>query len=143
MMADDIQEAEDITAIASGLNINIGTLNQRTIPAMFAAGKKANALGCPALLDPVGAGASTLRTQTALDLIEGIQFTAIRGNSSEIKALAAGSSTTKGVDADLGDAVTEATLDTSIAFAKSLAARLNTIVIITGPIDLVADESHC
>ena len=65
IMADDAEEAEEITAICGGLNINIGTLNQRTIPAMHLAGKKANELGHPVVLDPVGAGASKLRTNTA------------------------------------------------------------------------------
>ena len=60
IMADDIGEAEEITSLCGGLNINIGTLNQRTIPAMLAAGKRAKALGHPVVLDPVGAGASAL-----------------------------------------------------------------------------------
>ena len=101
IMSDDIQDVEDITAICGGLNINIGTLNQNTIPSMFAAGRKANALGHPVVLDPVGAGASALRTQTALKLLEEVKFTVIRGNISEIKALAAGAGTTRGVDADV------------------------------------------
>ena len=66
IMADDVDEVEEITTICGGLNINIGTLNKRTIPAMLAAGKKANALAHPVVLDPVGAGASALRTETAL-----------------------------------------------------------------------------
>ena len=125
IMSNDIQDVEDITSICGGLNINIGTLNQNTIPSMFAAGKKANELGHPVVLDPVGAGASALRTQTALKLLEEVKFTVVRGNISEIKTLAAGSGTTKGVDADVADAVTEDTLDASVAFAKSMAARLN------------------
>ena len=75
IMADDAEEAEEITAICGGLNINIGTLNQRTIPAMHLAGKKANELGHPVVLDPVGAGASKLRTNTAKALLEDIHFT--------------------------------------------------------------------
>ncbi|MCE2604250.1 hydroxyethylthiazole kinase, partial [Pseudomonas aeruginosa] len=78
-----------------------------TIPAMLAAGKKANQCGRPVLLDPVGAGASPLRTQTAGQLLDQVSFTAIRGNVSEIKALSLGSATTRGVDADLADAITE------------------------------------
>src|SRR5574344_2189372 len=66
IMADDPAEVADIQAICSGLNINIGTLNERTIPAMFSAGECAVRLGHPLLLDPVGAGASALRTRTAL-----------------------------------------------------------------------------
>ena len=69
IMSDDREDVEDITSICGGLNINIGTLNQNTIPSMFLAGKKANELGHPVLLDPVGAGASKLRTDTALKLM--------------------------------------------------------------------------
>ena len=68
IMADDIDDVEDITGICGGLNINIGTLNKNTIPSMLAAGKKANELGHAVLLDPVGAGASRLRTETAMKL---------------------------------------------------------------------------
>lgn len=107
IMADDAEEAEEITAICGGLNINIGTLNQRTIPAMHLAGKKANELGHPVVLDPVGAGASKLRTNTAKALLEDIHFTVLRGNISEIKTLALGTGGAKGVDADIADKVTK------------------------------------
>ena len=143
IMSDDIQDVEDITSICGGLNINIGTLNQNTIPSMFAAGKKANALGHPVLLDPVGAGASALRTQTALKLMEEVKFAVIRGNISEIKTLAAGSGKTRGVDADVADAVTEENLDSSVSFAKAMADKTGSIIAITGAIDLVADGKQC
>lgn len=145
IMADDADEAEEITAVCAGLNLNIGTLNRRTIPAMLAAGKKANALGHPAVLDPVGAGASALRTATALRLLDEVRFTVIRGNISEIKTLAAGRGTTQGVDADLADKVTEETLDEAVAFAKAFAARTGAVVAITGAIDIVADgrRAYC
>src|SRR5690349_12451073 len=64
IMSDDADEVEEITTICGGLNINIGTLNSRTIPSMLLAGKKANSLNHPVVLDPVGAGASVLRTNT-------------------------------------------------------------------------------
>ena len=105
IMSDEPEDVEDITSICQGLNINIGTLNKRTIESMFIAGKRANKLGHMVLLDPVGAGASTLRTNTAVELMKKIKFNAIRGNISEIKTLAYGSGTTKGVDADVADAV--------------------------------------
>ena len=114
IMADDSEEVEDITSICQGLNINIGTLNKNTIPSMFLAGKKANALGHVVLLDPVGAGASRLRTKTANELVRDIKFTVIRGNISEIRTLIEGTGNTKGVDADLSDAVTEDNLDETI-----------------------------
>lgn len=143
IMSDDMEEVEEITSICGGLSINIGTLNQRTIPAMLAAGKKSNALGHPVLLDPVGAGASALRTQTARRLAEEIRFTVIRGNISEIKAMVAGGGSTKGVDADMADAVTEEKLEQAVAFAKAAAERYGAIVAITGAIDLVSDGKTC
>ena len=104
IMSDDADDVEDITSICGGLNINIGTLNKNTIPSMFLAGKKANALGHIVLLDPVGAGASRLRTDTANRLMQEVRFDAVRGNISEIKTLCTGSGSTKGVDADAVDA---------------------------------------
>ncbi|MCR5401724.1 MAG: hydroxyethylthiazole kinase [Treponema sp.] len=143
IMSDDDGEVEEITAICGGLNINIGTLNKNTIPSMFLAGKKANELGHKVLLDPVGAGASALRTNTALDLLKKVKFDVIRGNISEIKTLAVGSGTTKGVDADVSDAVTEENLDKSIAFAKEFASKTGAVIAITGAIDLVCDSEKC
>ena len=70
IMSDEPDDVADITSICGGLNINIGTLNKRSIEAMFVAGAKSNELGHPVLLDPVGAGASALRTNTAVDIIK-------------------------------------------------------------------------
>ena len=123
IMADDAEEVEEITAICDGLNINIGTLSRQRIPSMFLAGKKANALGHPVVLDPVGAGACTLRTETALKLLDEVKFSAIRGNISEIKALAFGKGKTNGVDADLADTVTADNLEQAVEFAKRFAER--------------------
>ena len=141
IMADDENEVEEITTICGGLNINIGTLNKRTIASMLKAGKKANELNHPVVLDPVGAGASALRTDTAMKLLEEVKFSVIRGNISEIKTLALGSGTTKGVDADVADKVTEENLDEVIAFAKAFAAKTGAVIAITGAIDIVADSS--
>lgn len=143
IMSDEPEDVCDITSICGGLNINIGTLNQRSIEAMFLAGHRANELGHIVLLDPVGAGASKLRTGTAASLIKEIQFDLIRGNISEIKTLACGSGTTKGVDADLADAVDEENPDNMVAFAKAFAEREECIIAITGAIDLVADSNRC
>ena len=142
IMADESEEVEDITSICGGLNINIGTLNRHTIPAMFKAGKKANELGHPVLLDPVGAGASSLRTDTAKQLLEDIHFSVIRGNISEIKTLAAGSGSTRGVDADVADAVTDANLAETAAFAKELSKTTGAVIAITGAIDIIADANE-
>lgn len=140
IMADDQEEVADITAICGGLNINIGTLNSRTISSMLIAGKKANLLNHPVVFDPVGAGASRLRTETAWKLLEEVRFTVIRGNISEVKTLASGSGTTKGVDADVADQVTEENLEEAVAFAKGFARKMGAVVAITGAIDIVADE---
>lgn len=140
IMADDVEEVEEITSICGGLNINIGTLNQRTIPAMRKAGIKANELGHPVVLDPVGAGASWLRTDTAMELLEHVKFTVIRGNISEIKTLASGNGSTRGVDADIADTVTEENLPEAAAFVKEFSQKTGAVVAVTGAIDIVADE---
>lgn len=139
IMADDAEEAEEITSICQGLNLNIGTLNQRTIPAMIKAGKRAAELGHTILLDPVGAGASALRTRTARRLMEEIPLSVIRGNISEIRALALGAGTTKGVDADAADCVTEETMAQTIAFAEAFAKKTQAVIAITGAADIVTD----
>jgi len=145
IMADDKDEVEDITAVCAGLNINIGTLNSRTVASMLLAGKRANQLRHPVVLDPVGAGASKLRTETAMRLVNEIRFSVIRGNISEIKTLASGSGTTKGVDADVADSVTEETLEDVVAFAKTFAEKTGAVIAITGAIDIVADgkKAYC
>jgi len=143
IMSDEPEDVEDITSICGGLNINIGTLNQSSIKGMFLAGKRANELGHKVLLDPVGAGASRLRTKTATSLMDEIKFNVIRGNISEIKTLASGSGTTKGVDADVADAVTEDNLEEAVSFAKAFAKASGAAVAITGATDLVSDGDRC
>lgn len=143
IMSDEPRDVEDITSICGGLCINIGTLNKRSIEAMFLAGKKAKELGHILLLDPVGAGASRLRTETAQKIIAELKPDIIRGNISEIKALALGVGTTKGVDADVADAVTEENLDSAVNFARNFAANTNSVAAITGKIDIVTDGAKC
>ncbi len=142
IMADDKNEVGEITSICTALNINIGTLNSNTIESMMIAGKKSNELSHPILLDPVGVGASTLRTGTALELVEKVNFSVIRGNISEIKMLALNEGSTKGVDADIADAVSEDNIDEVVAFAKKYAKKTNAIIAITGAIDIVADSNQ-
>jgi len=143
VMADDPEEAEEITALSAGLCLNIGTLNARTIPSMHAAGKRARDLGHPVVLDPVGAGASKLRTETAIRLLDEVHPTLVRGNISEIRTLAVGTGTTSGVDADAADAVTEENLAVSANFLRAFAARTGAIIAVTGAVDLVTDGSSC
>ena len=143
IMSDEPEDVADITSICGGLNINIGTLNQRSIEGMFIAGKKAVELGHIVLLDPVGAGASKLRTDTAIRIMNTIKPDIIRGNVSEIKTLALGCGTTKGVDADAADTVTDCNLDDMITFAKNFSKKTEAVIAITGAIDLVADSEKC
>lgn len=140
IMADDINEVEEITSICSSLVINIGTLNKKTIGSMIKAGKKANELGHPVILDPVGAGASRLRTETVFELLREIKFSVIRGNISEIKTVYKGSGTTKGVDADVKDVVNDNNLDEVVVFAKELSKKTGAVIAITGAIDIVSDS---
>jgi len=141
VMADDIGEAADIAALANAVVINIGTLNERTIRSMFAAAKKAAELGRPAILDPVGAGASRLRTETALALLRDIRFSVIRGNVSEIKTLHAGCGTTRGVDADEKDLRADG-LEAVAATARSLARKTGAVVAVTGATDILSDGNR-
>lgn len=143
IMSDEPKDVADITAICGSLYINIGTLNRSSIEAMLVAGKKASDNGKLILLDPVGAGASSLRTTTALEILKQTTVGIIRGNISEIKALASGSGTTRGVDADTADEITPENLSAMIDFAKKLSEQSKAVIAITGKIDLVADSRKC
>ena len=140
IMADDAAEVHDIVSISDALVINTGTLNARTFESMLIAGKSANEKGIPVVLDPVGAGASALRTESVLRLLNDVRFAAIRGNISEIRSIAKGSGTTRGVDADIRDAIDEENLPASVSFVKALAKKLDTVIAISGAIDLVSDH---
>ena len=87
VMAQGLHEVEDVTSICSSLVLNLGTLEERTIPAIEAAGRKAAGLGLPVILDPVGVTASRFRRQTAIDIIRKTSPSVIRGNEAEIRAL--------------------------------------------------------
>ncbi len=143
IMADDKNDVEDITSICNGLCINIGTLNSRTIKSMFIAAKKAKSLGHTLLLDPVGVGASKLRTSTAKKLIKKIGFDIIRGNISEIKSLAGLSNSTQGVDANLSDEINENNIRDAIEYLKDFSMETGSIIAVTGKIDLVTDGNSC
>nr|WP_295970318.1 hydroxyethylthiazole kinase [uncultured Bacillus sp.] len=134
IMADDLGEAADITSISQALVINIGTLNQRTIDSMIAAGKKANERGIPVILDPVGAGASKLRNETTQTIVEQVKISILRGNLSEVSFVAGLEAATKGVDSAEADEKNDA-----IVVAKAVAKRLGCVVAITGAIDTISD----
>lgn len=130
-MADAIEEVDDMVSIASSLVLNIGTLNSEKITSMIAAGKKANELNIPVILDPVGVGATPYRKDMALKLIQEIDFAVIRGNLAEIKTLCGMKAESKGVDSEDTDNGDEA--------AKSLAQLLNTVVVVSGKTDYISD----
>ena len=134
IMADDIDEAADITAISSALVINIGTLNKRTITSMIESGKKANALGIPVIFDPVGAGASRLRNDTTKEILNQVKITILRGNLSEVSFVAGLEVSTKGVDSSETDEKND-----NVAVARSVAKKLNCVVAITGAVDVISD----
>lgn len=139
VMADEIAEVRDMVSLASAFVINIGTLNSRTVEAMLEGGKRANELNIPVILDPVGAGATPYRTEVAKKIIEEIKLTVIRGNLSEIKTLYGIKTQTKGVDSgdSIDDNVDEFTMAKEIA--KAFANKLNTVVAITGAVDIITD----
>ena len=132
VMAHAENEVEEMVSIAKALVLNIGTLDDAWIAAMLKAGKKATALGVPIILDPVGAGATKLRTETAKRILGETRVTLVRGNASEILALGGGAAKTKGVDA--ADSV-----DAAAERAGMLARELGTPVAITGAVDFITD----
>lgn len=142
VMADCQAEVADITASASALVLNIGTLNERTSAAMIKAGQAANAVGIPVVLDPVGAGASALRTATAKTLLQEVKIAVLRGNISEIKCLAGSGVGAQGVDATVADLNPAQEQDT-IALAVELARKEQAVVAITGAIDTISDGQRC
>jgi hydroxyethylthiazole kinase len=139
VMADAQSEAADIAALSNALVLNLGTLNERTVPSMLAAGKAANQKGIPVVLDPVGAGASPFRNQTAARLLDEINISVLRGNVSEIKFLAGLDAQTKGVDASECDR--QSTDDTG-QMAQGLARKLCCVVVVSGATDVVADSQR-
>ena len=132
VMAHAANEVEEMVAYAGALVLNIGTLTDVWVAAMLQAGRKATQLGTPIILDPVGSGATTLRTRAAQQILAETKVSVVRGNASEILSLAGQDSTTKGVD-------TLHSVDDAAQVAGRLARELGTTLAITGPIDLVTD----
>ncbi|MDR1944468.1 MAG: hydroxyethylthiazole kinase [Synergistaceae bacterium] len=137
IMADSLEEAGDIAAVSSSLVLNIGTLNGRTIESMIEAGRVANKNGAPVVFDPVGAGASKFRNETAARILNEVKIGVLRGNISEIRFLAGLSSSTKGVDASEGDERGDAS-----RVASDLARKLGCVVAVTGAVDTISDGSR-
>ena len=132
VMAHWVAEMEEMTAIAGALVINIGTLDDQWIEGMIAAGVAASKRGTPIVLDPVGAGATSQRTATALRIIDECKPTIIRGNGSEIMALVDASVKGKGVDSS-------AASSDALGAAKALALSSGAVVVISGPTDYITD----
>jgi hydroxyethylthiazole kinase len=130
VMAHAIDEVEVMVGYAKALVLNIGTLSPLWVEAMVRAGRVARARSIPTVLDPVGAGATPLRTEVALELLRETAPTVVRGNASEIRALAESGGFTKGVDST--DDV-----DSALEAARSLFARYGSVVSISGPTDVI------
>ena len=139
-MASHIQEVEEAVAGVQALVCNMGAISDTD--SMILAGRRANALGIPVVLDPVGAGGTQLRRDAVKRLLENVQFASIRGNASEIRALAGQNTTGSGVDVSAMDVVTEENLNTVIPMAMKLAENLDTVIAISGKIDVVADANR-
>jgi len=139
VMAEDINEVCDMVSLSSALVINIGTLNSTSVQSMLKAGKRANELNIPVILDPVGAGATPYRTATAKKIISEIKLAVIRGNLSEIKTIYGAASTTKGVDASDSVSINDSELIQGKDMARVLAKKLNAVIAITGALDIITD----
>lgn len=137
IMADDIGEVAAITSISSALVLNIGTLNERTIESMLAAGKRANEMKNPVIFDPVGAGASELRNKATKRILHEVRISVLRGNMSEMRFIAGLNSSTKGVDAS--DADMQGGLEIGRSIAETVAKNYGCIVAITGATDFLSD----
>lgn len=138
-MANEYKEMADITRLAHGLNINLGTINDSLVPSMLLAGELSNDLSHPVVLDLVGIGASAYRFEVCKKLIEEIKFSVIKGNISEIKTLILEESLSNGVDARESDQVNESSILANLEAIKSYARKLQSILVITGPVDLVTN----
>lgn len=139
IMAEDVHEMEEIVSAASGLLINIGTMKEELLEAILLAGKTANELHKPVVLDPVGAGATTFRQQMVHEILQTLHVDVIKGNSAEICALVyENERTAQGVDA--GNTVRST--DDMIAVAQSLCRSTGATVIVTGAVDIVTDGTQ-
>lgn len=144
-MAEDAEELEEVVTIADVLVINIGKLSKEQINSMNISAEVANRTKTPIVLDPVGVGVTKLRNKTTLDLIENYNMTAIRGNISEIKAIAKlvgvidENNTAKGVDVNIDDIITKENLAANGEIIKELANKLDTTILASGPIDILSD----
>ncbi len=132
VMAHAVEEMPDMVGLASALVLNIGTLSPAWVESMQVAGKAAADRGIPIILDPVGAGATPYRTQTANALLSSLPLAVLRGNASEILALAGADATTRGVDSTQGSSEAREA-------AEAIARERNVTVVVTGVTDFITD----
>jgi hydroxyethylthiazole kinase len=135
VMAQAKEEMSDMTAIAGALVLNIGTLQADWVESMKLAGKKANDLHIPIVLDPVGAGATNYRTKTSLDLLQNLRIGVLRGNSGEIGALSGTGGEVKGVES-IGS------IKNPESVAQALSKKYGCVVAISGKRDIIADGKN-
>lgn len=140
IMAQDEREVEEITAHSDALVLNMGAL--RAQEAMLLAAREAKRLGHPVVLDPVAAGASRLRSEMCTRLLADGLVSVIRGNASEIRALAAGEEQASGVEANAIDRVTEQNLTESTEWLAEFSRKTGMVVMLTGKIDLITDGNR-
>jgi hydroxyethylthiazole kinase len=131
VMAHAVQEVEEMASAASALVLNIGTLEDEWVAAMLLAGRAANRAGAPVVLDPVGAGATTYRTETSKRLLDELEIAVVRGNAAEIATLAGRQAEIRGVEAVGGEGGPD--------LAREAARALGCVVAVTGPVDHVSD----
>jgi hydroxyethylthiazole kinase len=130
VMAHAPEEVEEMASVAGALVLNIGTLSQHWIEAMLLAGKAANAAGAPVVLDPVGAGATRFRTETARRILDEVDVAVVRGNAAEVATLAGREAEIRGVES----------MESGGAELASAAAQvLGCVASVTGPVDHVSD----
>ncbi len=132
VMAHAPQEVEEMASAAGALVLNIGTLSEHWVEAMLLAGGAANAAGVPIVLDPVGAGATRYRTETARRLLEALDIAIVRGNAAEVATLAGRKAEIRGVES-IGSS------DSGAELAREAAQSLGTVVAVTGAVDHVSD----
>lgn len=132
IMAEDLEEAEQVVSACDGLVLNLGTPSPRKVQALLLAGKTAKRQGKPVIFDPVGAGCSDFRRNAAKEILTQVHPDIIRGNASEIRTLLLGSLAHRGVDAD-------AIPEEPLTLAKSLAEKIGAVVVISGDVDVVTD----
>ena len=133
VMAHCLGEVEEMTSLADALVLNIGTLQDDWIDSMILAAKTANTKGIPVILDPVGSGATSLRTQAVKKIMNAANISVLRGNASEIFSLASADVRTRGVDSSLS--VTPEIIDA----AQKLATNMNCIIAMSGAEDIITD----